>query len=473
VGFTHYTAIDSTRTYSRVFDFTPDKIPRPVPVSIWYPSNEGQIQQAPLTVLDYFRILKEEEEWESLPDEQLLNWFYYPNTAENQRHLTEKTTAYHQLEAAAGKFPTILYAPSHEASSVENFALCEYLASYGYVVIAGPSRGADHRRFGSNPARAMETQARDVELLLEEINKFSVADPENIGAMGFSFGGLANMLVTMRNDRIKALLSLDGTERYQYNLLASSPFFDPSRLTVPYLHLAQKEIPQAVLEADRIDPALNSRFELFDQVTNARVHKIRMNDLTHTYFSTMGILFAQRDKRQDKSDQIIMAAFEQVANYSLNFFDAYLKSSPEGRSFVDNTLSDERVSRQVKTPVPTTIGIREFNTQAAAQNYEDLTTLHQTMSDKHPGLILTESDLNILGLQLLFRNETSHQGINVLLLATEIYPASANLFDSLAEGYLHIGDQEKAIVNFEKSLQYYPDNQNAIRRLKKLRRSVD
>jgi hypothetical protein len=42
-----------------------------------------------MTVLAYMKILKQEEEWEYLPDEQILNWFYYPNTRENRKHLTE------------------------------------------------------------------------------------------------------------------------------------------------------------------------------------------------------------------------------------------------------------------------------------------------------------------------------------------------------------------------------------------------
>ena len=34
VGFRHYTTIDSTRTYSRIYDYTNQKIARPIPVSI-------------------------------------------------------------------------------------------------------------------------------------------------------------------------------------------------------------------------------------------------------------------------------------------------------------------------------------------------------------------------------------------------------------------------------------------------------
>jgi tetratricopeptide (TPR) repeat protein len=88
---------------------------------------------------------------------------------------------------------------------------------------------------------------------------------------------------------------------------------------------------------------------------------------------------------------------------------------------------------------------------------------------KYPSMEVPEGKLNNLGLQLVFNPETGRQGINVLLLATSIYKNSANLFDSLAEAYLFMGDKEKAIQNFEKSLSLNSDNQNAIDRLIQLK----
>ncbi len=38
VGFQHYLTFDSTRTYKRHFDWNNKSIPRPIQVSIWYPS---------------------------------------------------------------------------------------------------------------------------------------------------------------------------------------------------------------------------------------------------------------------------------------------------------------------------------------------------------------------------------------------------------------------------------------------------
>ncbi|MEX0361050.1 MAG: alpha/beta hydrolase, partial [Allomuricauda sp.] len=160
VGFIHYTTADSTRTYNRIYDYTNTQIARPIPISIWYPADQVKDESEQITVLNYLEILKEEEEWEHLPNEHLLNWFYYANTPENQKHLKEKTTAYLKAGFAEGKFPVVVYTPSFQASSIENFALCEFLASHGYMVIASPSRGTENRWFSSNNPKEMETQAR-------------------------------------------------------------------------------------------------------------------------------------------------------------------------------------------------------------------------------------------------------------------------------------------------------------------------
>ncbi|MEE9363816.1 MAG: dienelactone hydrolase family protein [Cellulophaga sp.] len=474
VGFKHYTISDSSRTYSRIYDYTNHKISRPIPISIWYPSNQNINGKKQLKVLDYLEILKEEEEWEHLPKEQILNWFYYANTTENQKHLIEITNAYANLEFEKDKFPVIIYAPSYQASSIENFALCEYLASHGYIVIASPSRGTETRWFGRNNAKEMETQARDVEFLIKEVSKFPIANSNKIATMGFSFGGLANVLAQTRNDKINALVSLDGTERYQYKLLKSSPFFNHNKIDVPYIHMAQKDIPEEVLKEDTIDAALNSKFQLFDSITNSDAYSLKFHNLTHSYFSTLGVLFEQRDKRQDKNDFEIMASYKLVSIYTLNFLNAYLKKDESAIKFIennplDNGIAKSLLSKKTKKANSQNFTFKDFNELALKQDYNSLYGLYVATKKKNPMLDLPEGNLNTLGLQLVFNPKTSEQGIHVLLLATKLYPNSANLFDSLAEAYLFMGTKEKAIENFEKSLKLNSQNQNAIDRLKQIR----
>jgi Dienelactone hydrolase and related enzymes len=475
VGFKHYLTTDSTRTYNRIYDWNNKSVPRPIPISIWYPSDKTLDNPAPMNVLDYMEILKEEEEWEYLPNDQILNWFYYPNNLANQSHLKEQTTARYGIKPTKGTFPVIIYAPSYQASSIENFALCEYLTSHGYVVISSPSRGAENRFLEGGTPKDLETQARDIEFLIKEVHKLPYADTEHIATMGFSFGGLSNVLSQMRNEDIIAIVSLDGSVKYQYGTLKKSPFFNMGKVDVPFIHMAQKNIPEHVLVEDKIHPDLNTTFEFYDSLTNSKAYQLKFHNMTHSYFSTLGVLFQPRDERQDKSDSEIMESYRLVSRYALNFLDAFLKSDPKALKFLNSDPSQNGIAKdvldyQTKEPQEKGFGFNDFNELAAKQNYSNLNALYESLLKEHPTLALPEGKLNNLGLQLVFNPKTSAHGINVFLLATTLYPNSSNLYDSLAEAYLFLGDKDKAVASFKKSLNLNPQNQNAIDRLEQLRK---
>jgi len=474
VGFNHYLASDSTRTYKRIFDWNNQSIPRPIPISIWYPATHTAGDVEHLSILDYMHILKEEEEWEHLPNDQILNWFEFPNNLANQNHLKEQVNAAYRIHAAEGKFPVVVYAPSYQASSIENFALCEYLASHGYVVIASPSRGAENRFFEGGTPKDLETQARDIELLIKEVQKLPYVSANHMATMGFSFGGLSNVLSQMRNENIKAIVSLDGSIKYQFDTLKKSPFFNMEKVDVPFIHMAQKNIPEQVLIEDKLPSELNSKFEFYDSLTNSKAYRLKFHNLTHSHFSTLGVLLKPRDKRQDKTDAEIMESYKLVSQYALNFLDAYLKNDSVALNFLNtahskNGMAEGLLKYQTKEPQVMEFGFNDFNEMAAKQNYQELYALYELSLKKHPSLELAEGKLNNLGLQLVFDPKTSGYGINIFLLATSLYPNSWNLYDSLAEAYLFLGDTSYAISNFKKSLDLNPQNQNAIDRLEQLK----
>jgi tetratricopeptide (TPR) repeat protein len=317
----------------------------------------------------------------------------------------------------------------------------------------------------------METQARDVEFLIKEAGLIPNSDLTKIAVMGFSFGGLANIIAQMRNDNIKAVISLDGTERYQYDLIKKSPFFEVNKMDVPYLHMAQKDIPEKVLNEDKIDSTLNTKFVLYDSLSLNRAYRLKFHDLTHSYFSTLGVLFQARDGRQDKSDPKIMNAYKWVSILGLSFLKAFLLEDSTAKTAFENQLEligtkKDLMTYSVKGQKSTAFTFNDFNALASAQQYNSLWELYEESKKKHPELNLPEGNLNTLGLQLIFNAKTSSQGVKVFNFATKLYPNSANLFDSLAEGFLFMGKNKKAIANFKKSLDLNPQNQNAIDRLK-------
>ena len=49
----------------------------------------------------------------------------------------------------------------------------------------------------------------------------------------------------------------------------------------------------------------------------------------------------------------------------------------------------------------------------------------------------------------------------IFKLNVELYPESANVYDSLGEAYMNSGNSKKAIKNYQKSLELNPENNNA------------
>lgn len=84
------------------------------------------------------------------------------------------------------------------------------------------------------------------------------------------------------------------------------------------------------------------------------------------------------------------------------------------------------------------------------------------------GCTLNEYRLNLLGYYLLELG-LQDDAIELFEANVRLNPWSANVYDSLGEGYMRTGKTELAIVNFERSLEIDPENHHAVRMLNDLR----
>jgi predicted alpha/beta superfamily hydrolase len=80
---------------------------------------------------------------------------------------------------------------------------------------------------------------------------------------------------------------------------------------------------------------------------------------------------------------------------------------------------------------------------------------------------IPENTCNLLGYTLLKQKKVD-DAIEVFKRNAAAYPASWNVYDSLAEAYMTAGEKELAIRFYKKSLALNPDNQNGREMLKKL-----
>ncbi len=101
---------------------------------------------------------------------------------------------------------------------------------------------------------------------------------------------------------------------------------------------------------------------------------------------------------------------------------------------------------------------------------DDAEALVYTALDEAMGEgLYNEDQINSLGYEYLRREETL-MAIALLRFNTLRFPMSANAFDSLGEAYLENGNKEHAIINYKKSLELDPGNNNASEMLKTLKR---
>jgi chlorophyllase-like protein len=229
--------------YSRVYRHVTDDLggpfrgerARPLQTLIWYPAENNGAK--PMRVADYGNLLATETS------------FGKPNMSQDSKDwlramkptLEMTRWAVRDSPLARGRFPVIIYAPSFSAMSWENADLCEYLASYGYVVIASPDMGATTRNM-TNDLTGIDAQALDISFLIGYARTLPDTNLAKVAVAGFSWGGISNLFAAARDNRIDALVALDGSMRYYPGLVKQAGDVHPEQMTIPLLYFAQGEL---------------------------------------------------------------------------------------------------------------------------------------------------------------------------------------------------------------------------------------
>ena len=184
---------------------------------------------------------------------------------------------------AQRRFPLVLVGQGNEQSAADQAVLCEFLAAHGYVVAATPSpmrrtpmTSADE--IGQFAELQAAELARAIPIVVDELH----ADASRIGVVGHSFGARAVLLLAMRDERVRAIVSLDGGigTALGAESMKSAPSYKAG-LAPPLLHLY--EANDAFMQLD---------FSFLRGVGAASLHTERIDGLHHVHFSTLGFAAA-------------------------------------------------------------------------------------------------------------------------------------------------------------------------------------
>ena len=337
VGFQTIAQYDPSRTYEPavVGDASRQrgaKHGRPVQTAIWYPAKKGGSR---MRYDDYLKLLGWDDDFDRTPDEQakvVKDWLAMVTNGKAEAQIAAERRdllwAVRDAEAKPGKYPVVVYSPSLSSNVFENAEIMEFLASHGYIVIASPALGV-RTRWQKPDLEHVEAQAADIRFLIDFARSLPYADMNRVTAMGFSFGGLANVLAAAKDDRIKALVCLDGTVRYFNTLVEQAPYAVAENLRTPLLFMAQR--PASFERHLDRKPDLSGSF--LRKMKNADVYLLTMYAMEHAHF---GSSYLRLDPLvfDEYTLEEVAQAYGLTARYVLNFLNGTMKNDRGGLKYL-------------------------------------------------------------------------------------------------------------------------------------------
>jgi pimeloyl-ACP methyl ester carboxylesterase len=316
---------------------------RPLQTLIWYPSLRGTGK--PMTVGDYTQLADTEIHFDAAHPEQ------------NRWRSLLKTSSEIPLWAvrdagpARGQYPVLVYAPSDSSVSWENADLCEYLASYGYVIVASPSMGATTREM-TDDLDGINAQARDISYLITYAKTLPDTDLSQVAAVSWSWGGASSLFAAARDPRIDALVSMDGSMRYYPGLVKMAGDIHPERMSIPLLFFTAEDA-NFLEDLDKYHdgpPADIVGPNVLNAWTHGDLLTVNMLGMAHSEFSSM---FQRRESPQRFAENQVAdygrddanTGHAWVALYTLNFLNAYLKRDASAKAFLERTPAENGVPK--------------------------------------------------------------------------------------------------------------------------------
>ncbi len=331
-GYRNILAIDSGRTYKPNTAADHPLHFRPVEIDFWYPAEDpGSVP--PLSYGYFLELLQERSNrfqddtvYKQMSSELVTYLSVNLKIKDTSKLSGFPTHSYFNPKPAPKRFPLMhCISCSYNGMSYENLALFEFLASRGYLVACISSVGRYPGNMSTQMPDLME-QVRDGEFALRYLRRERNLDTTNTGVLGYSWGGLAAMVLAIDNDTIKCLLSLDGSEMHYYgdskeedsdfDQLRNSPEFNLKKLNIPYAYL-ESGFKQSEQDADSV-------FNIVKSYGDQKLY-VHFPKAVHEDFS--GLIF-QGNKINGTGP--VIPFYPGIQQFALSYFDKYLKGTGNG-----------------------------------------------------------------------------------------------------------------------------------------------
>ncbi|MCP5046112.1 MAG: alpha/beta hydrolase [bacterium] len=485
VGFKAVNNYDYSRTYYSTYDITGDKVTqkaRPIQTSIWYPADAAKMAKAkPMIFFEYAYLMAHELGYRKLSEavkkETLRDFHLFFSTSAAKRGELETTThAVRDAEPAEGSFPLVIYGPSINAVSFENSVLFEYLASHGYIVVSSPNVGKT-TRYVKADLSGTETQARDMLFLLSYMQDFPGVDHGKIAVMGFSWGGMSNVLAAMRDSRIRAVICLDGSiayNKYFDEMVTKSLHYNLDKITMPLLFMRSKKIPDDIMKKFGALPQSNVTF--YDKLKYSDACFLRFSHMMHGDFSSTFLTFLDMKDPNNlaSSREQVHRSYNLVVKYVHSFLDAYLHGKADALQYMSNTPGENGIAggvitKRFKKALKREPSFGRFISKVKNAGFDKIAAVYGEIKKEFPQYTLSEDLLTDLAFLMYAREKQGEDVLRLLKFTLDNHPRSYYSYYGLAEIYAAKGDKKAAVDALNKAMELNPRFRLAEKKLNQLK----
>ena len=452
VGYRMINHWDSTRAVAPTRDFegrlNASGRATPMQVSVWYPAVAGG---TPMRRADYFAVSAKRETLTPVTEADIraasqndvgtarfqLGIELPPRIADSLAQLP--VAAIRDARPAGGRFPLIVGALGGPSDGI-----AEYLASHGYVVVSTPDLGATATAQVNRPLVAIETATRNMEVIHGLARRLPYVDDTRLGLLGVNFGGLAALTHQMRNMSADAVVSLDGWELKAgtSSSLLSSPYYEPSRIRVPYLAFSQDNAP---------NPGLAFSDTVFHNLKYSTRYAYVIRDMEHAHLLSNLLPFPQLTAER-------RLGYDFVWRTVRAFFDANVKRDTAAAVFMARSAVENgypawltKLERKDRAFAPIPTG-EEVEQMAMRGEVEKLAGIYRRARSENPAVVVASvQTLNLFAFRFIRRGDTT-AAIGFNELAHEMFPTSTHAANNLGNTYRDAGRMPRAIELWEKAL---------------------
>jgi len=426
VGYQSINAIDYSRSFENIQG-------RQLSIMVWYPAESKNKER--ILFQDYLKQSKtDSSSWAT----------YFKQFSSDVRYeklLNSSFLAKKNVSIGKGEIPIIIYSPGGYGDEFENYILCELLASHGYIVAAHESKGPTSKDTKIT-SLGLLSQARDIEYTIQKVQEtFPQSDVNNVGLIGWSWGGLASTVVQIRNPNIDAVVSLDGSISLHEDKLKSTPYYSLQDINVPYLFVSASKT------SNELNPFI-SKLKYSESLF------IEYPFLEHGDFNSL--VFNAYHFTDEQSDKMVknISSYRYLTSTVIAFLNKSMIRNEQAQ--LSTLLSVQKEGNLIE--------YREIKSLPAPPSTDDFFQLFQTNSKEEIQNIFEETykrDSTYIFFQpeeainyayaLHYDFDLSQRAIQLLTISTILFPNNYSTYGHLGNLYSKNGELPEALENFSKA----------------------